>query len=190
MCWHILFTGCYRVNTSDLFSVRRSQLYSKYQIGRCTEDCTNSTIYGLSVKTPGLVPGPLTISPMNLEKISNKLITLAFDSSFGHSSCTRNMTRGSRLKPMTNLWSVNLSIFLYCRRVCASVLHLFPRFCQSVQPDCAMVQQAISVGGQGILDPNQPQTSCSTLKVSQNHGRFDFYRFFFFRYTVLKNSMK
>eukprot|EP00105_Crassostrea_gigas_P046355 XP_019930503.1 PREDICTED: uncharacterized protein LOC105347394 isoform X2 [Crassostrea gigas] len=40
--------GCYRVNTSDLYSVRRSRLHSKYQIGRCTEDCTNSTIYGLS----------------------------------------------------------------------------------------------------------------------------------------------
>lgn len=40
--------GCYRVNTSDLISASRSQLHSAYHIGRCTEDCTNSTIYGLS----------------------------------------------------------------------------------------------------------------------------------------------
>lgn len=48
----ILLTGCYAVYTSDLPWANRTQLHGLDPIGRCVEDCPNSTIYGLSVITP------------------------------------------------------------------------------------------------------------------------------------------
>ncbi|XP_022319569.2 uncharacterized protein LOC111122221 isoform X2 [Crassostrea virginica] len=40
--------GCYAVYTSDLPWANRTQLHGLDPIGRCVEDCPNSTIYGLS----------------------------------------------------------------------------------------------------------------------------------------------